>query len=247
MWRTPLFHPLGARLVVTNSQTKETSSRREIGKTITERDREVRHGLVIDDVRHFNVREVRHGLVIDYVRHFNVREVRHFNVREVRHFNVREVRHFNVTLLASAIARCRHLVKITLPADDHTPYQYHKIPYQKISHPISITRLHSLRSISENSTLYQYQKFTLPTEDPTPHQHQKIPYQKIPHPINIRRPHFLRSISQDPVPYQYQKIPLPTEDPTPSAREASWRRVFDPYAPLLFNLYYYLEQTLHFG
>ena len=30
-----------------------------------------------------------------------------------------------------------------------------------------------------------------------------------------------------------------------SAREASWRRVFDPYAPLLFNLYRYLEQTLH--
>jgi len=136
---------------------------------------------------------------------------------------------------------------ITLPTEHHTPYQYHKIPYQKIPLPISITRLHSLRSISENSTLYQYQKFTLPTEDPTPHQHQKIPYQKIPHPINIRRPHFLRSISQDPVPYQYQKIPLPTEDPTPSAREASWRRVFDPYAPLLFNLYYYLEQTLHFG
>jgi len=31
------------------------------------------------------------------------------------------------------------------------------------------------------------------------------------------------------------------------AREASWRRVFDPYAPLLFNLYHYLEQNLHFG
>jgi len=30
-------------------------------------------------------------------------------------------------------------------------------------------------------------------------------------------------------------------------REASWRRVFDLYAPLLFNLYHYLEQTLHFG
>ena len=32
-----------------------------------------------------------------------------------------------------------------------------------------------------------------------------------------------------------------------SAREASCRRVFDPYAPLLFNLYNYLEQNLHFG
>jgi len=31
------------------------------------------------------------------------------------------------------------------------------------------------------------------------------------------------------------------------AREAFWRRVFDPYAPLVFNLYHYLEQTLHFG
>jgi len=31
------------------------------------------------------------------------------------------------------------------------------------------------------------------------------------------------------------------------AREASWRRFFDPYAPLLFNLYHYLEQNLHFG
>jgi len=33
---------------------------------------------------------------------------------------------------------------------------------------------------------------------------------------------------------------------TLSTREASWRRVFDPYAPLLFNLYYCLEQNLHF-
>ena len=32
-----------------------------------------------------------------------------------------------------------------------------------------------------------------------------------------------------------------------AAREASWRRVFDPYAPLLINLYHYLEQNLHFG
>jgi len=32
-----------------------------------------------------------------------------------------------------------------------------------------------------------------------------------------------------------------------SAREASWRRAFDPCAPLLFNLYHYLEQNLHFG
>ena len=32
-----------------------------------------------------------------------------------------------------------------------------------------------------------------------------------------------------------------------AAQEASWRRVFDPYAPLLFNLYHYLEQNLHFG
>jgi len=31
------------------------------------------------------------------------------------------------------------------------------------------------------------------------------------------------------------------------AREASWRRGFNPYAPLLFNLYHYLEQNLHFG
>ena len=31
-----------------------------------------------------------------------------------------------------------------------------------------------------------------------------------------------------------------------SAREASLRRVFDPYAPLFLNLYHYLEQTLHF-
>jgi len=32
-----------------------------------------------------------------------------------------------------------------------------------------------------------------------------------------------------------------------TARETSRRRVFDPYAPLLFNLYHYLEQNLHFG
>jgi len=32
-----------------------------------------------------------------------------------------------------------------------------------------------------------------------------------------------------------------------AAREASWRRVFDPYAPLLFDLYHYLVQNLHFG
>jgi len=32
-----------------------------------------------------------------------------------------------------------------------------------------------------------------------------------------------------------------------SAREASWRRVFDPYAPFLLNLYQILEQNLHFG
>jgi len=32
-----------------------------------------------------------------------------------------------------------------------------------------------------------------------------------------------------------------------TARKASWRRGFDPYAPLLFNLYHYLEQSLHFG
>jgi len=30
-------------------------------------------------------------------------------------------------------------------------------------------------------------------------------------------------------------------------REASWRRVFDPYTPLLFNWYHSLEQNLHFG
>jgi len=32
-----------------------------------------------------------------------------------------------------------------------------------------------------------------------------------------------------------------------ATQEASWRRVFDPYAPLLFNLYHYLEQNLHLG
>jgi hypothetical protein len=32
-----------------------------------------------------------------------------------------------------------------------------------------------------------------------------------------------------------------------SALEASWRRGLDPYAPLLFNLYHYLEQNQHFG
>ena len=32
-----------------------------------------------------------------------------------------------------------------------------------------------------------------------------------------------------------------------AAQEASWRRVFDPSAPLLFNLYHYLEQNLPFG
>jgi len=32
-----------------------------------------------------------------------------------------------------------------------------------------------------------------------------------------------------------------------AAREAFWRRIFDPYAPLLFNLYHYLEQNLNFG
>ena len=32
-----------------------------------------------------------------------------------------------------------------------------------------------------------------------------------------------------------------------TAREASWRRAFDPCAPLLFILYHYLEQNLHFG
>ena len=31
-----------------------------------------------------------------------------------------------------------------------------------------------------------------------------------------------------------------------SAREASWRRAFDPCSPLLFILYHYLEQNLHF-
>ena len=32
-----------------------------------------------------------------------------------------------------------------------------------------------------------------------------------------------------------------------TAREASWRRVFDPYAPLLLTVYHDLEQNLHFG
>jgi len=32
-----------------------------------------------------------------------------------------------------------------------------------------------------------------------------------------------------------------------TAREASWRRAFDPCAPLLFILYHYFEQNLHFG
>ena len=31
------------------------------------------------------------------------------------------------------------------------------------------------------------------------------------------------------------------------ARKASWRRAFDPCAPLLFILYHYLEQNVHFG
>jgi len=31
-----------------------------------------------------------------------------------------------------------------------------------------------------------------------------------------------------------------------SAPEASWRRVFDPCTPLLFDLYYYLEQNGYF-
>jgi len=34
---------------------------------------------------------------------------------------------------------------------------------------------------------------------------------------------------------------------TRTAREASWRRVFDLYAPLLLNLCHYLEHNLHFG
>jgi len=32
-----------------------------------------------------------------------------------------------------------------------------------------------------------------------------------------------------------------------TAREASWRWAFDPCAPLLFILYHYFEQNLHFG
>ena len=34
---------------------------------------------------------------------------------------------------------------------------------------------------------------------------------------------------------------------TNTAREASWRRAFEPCGPLLFILYHYLEQNLHFG
>ena len=34
---------------------------------------------------------------------------------------------------------------------------------------------------------------------------------------------------------------------THTAREPSWRRAFDPCAPLLFILYHYLELNLHFG
>jgi len=34
-------------------------------------------------------------------------------------------------------------------------------------------------------------------------------------------------------------------DSSYTAREASWRQDFD--APLLINLYHYLEQNLHFG
>jgi len=34
---------------------------------------------------------------------------------------------------------------------------------------------------------------------------------------------------------------------THTTREALRRRVFDPYAPILFNLYHYLKQNLHFG
>jgi len=37
------------------------------------------------------------------------------------------------------------------------------------------------------------------------------------------------------------------KEKTQTAREASWRRAFDPCALLLFILYHYLEQTLHFG
>jgi len=43
---------------------------------------------------------------------------------------------------------------------------------------------------------------------------------------------------------QYQMLTYHGKYP---AQEASWRRVFDPYAPLLFNLYHYLEQNLQFG
>jgi len=32
-----------------------------------------------------------------------------------------------------------------------------------------------------------------------------------------------------------------------AAREASWRRAFDPCTPLLFDLYHYLDQNGYFG
>jgi len=38
-----------------------------------------------------------------------------------------------------------------------------------------------------------------------------------------------------------------TNTRTHTAPEASWRQVFDPYAPLLFNLYHHLEQKGYFG
>jgi len=70
-------------------------------------------------------------------------------------------------------------------SEDHTPYQYHKIPLPKIN----ITRSHSRQKIPLHTTI---------SEDHAPY----------------RRSHSL-SISQDPIsedftPYQYHKTPLPT-------------------------------------
>jgi len=58
----------------------------------------------------------------------------------------------------------------------------------------------------------------------------------------VRTPDFNDRVAMRPLTYPAREHVMWGE----SAREASWRRVFDPYAPLLFNLYHYLEQNLHF-
>jgi len=42
------------------------------------------------------------------------------------------------------------------------------------------------------------------------------------------------------------KEPTNRSHPIVPAPEASWRKVFDPYTPLLFDLYQYLEQNRYF-